>query len=625
VPTSLFDQPPNDQILREAHARVLDNRAAFDTIERIAVEHHASGDWAGAIAHAAAAAHLASAAPAGVLASPTLERVLLDIGRRLVPAMAETTPSADGREHVLHVFTETYEVGGHTRLGRRWIDLDADRRHSVFLTGPGEDPPEWLAGAAVRSGGTVAIAPHGASAVERARRLRAAAATADVVVLHVHMYDPVPILAFADPAGRPPVVLANHADHVLWLGVGIADVVVCFRAYAAELAVRRRGVDPTRCRVLGVPLPAELPEPDRAAARRHHGVDPDRPVLLTIASSYKYAPALAPAMQHLAAAALRAVPDAVLLVVGPEIDTAWQWAKQETQDRVCVLGRVSETFGLLAIADLYLDSWPCSSGTSLLEAALHGVPVVGFEPDRARHGALTLHLDSIEGLIVEAATEQEYAAQIRRLIHDRAGRRALGDATRAGIVDHHCGPAWRAALEDVMATARAAGPAPAPAAPFDGEIETWETLLDTMHRAARMTPAPQGALLAQGAGLDAWNAAHAHTGGARVPIGRAVAAPRVEAAVVDAVVEGFRELLAAGSVAGCAVAVTADELDAAAELLEEALERGEDIDIEVLVLHGPGALADVLTPGDLCLVEPGSVAEAVAEHAGLTVRALIPS
>jgi hypothetical protein len=128
----------------------------------------------------------------------------------------------------------TAPVGGHTVLARRWIARNPGRRvHDVVLTGRAVDAADpALASAALASGGTVRSVADVASLRGRARALRALAARADVVVLHVHMWDVLSSLAFAY-AGGPPVLLMNHADHAFWVGA----------ALTARLRPRRHDAD----------------------------------------------------------------------------------------------------------------------------------------------------------------------------------------------------------------------------------------------------------------------------------------------------------------------------------------------------------------------------------------------
>jgi len=347
---SLLDEAANRARLGEAEARIAGNRLVFDSMVRHALALNAAGDAPAAIRAAAGAARFAYGLHIGVFASEPLEAMLLELGRRLVPAGAgaAATRPPGGRERILHVFTETYAVGGHTRLASRWMELDRDRTHAIFITAAPADAPPWLTEAAQRSGGDARVHRPAEDVVARAAALRAAAGDADLVVLHIHPFDPVPLLAFADPRGRPPVVLLNHADHVFWLGLGVADVVADIRGTGAALTRARRGVAPERSRVLGIPVSPTPPDIDRAQARAALGLDPDRPVLCTVASAYKFEPVVEPSFQELAVGAVSAHPDALLIAVGPGMDPRWTAACEATGRRVMAVGAQPETATLLA-------------------------------------------------------------------------------------------------------------------------------------------------------------------------------------------------------------------------------------------------------------------------------------
>ena len=76
---------------------------------------------------------------------------------------------------------------------------------------------------------------------------------------------------------------------------------------------------------------------------------------------------------------LSAVPDAYLLAVGPsESEAAWAALIERFGERVRVIGPTAETSLLLDATDLYLDSFPFGSPTSLFEAALHEIMPFSF-------------------------------------------------------------------------------------------------------------------------------------------------------------------------------------------------------------------------------------------------------
>jgi hypothetical protein len=67
-----------------------------------------------------------------------------------------------------------------------------------------------------RRGKVTAIGSNG-SLLDRAKALRELAwREADRVVLPVHMWDPIPAIAFGIEGG-PPVFVLKHADHAFWV------------------------------------------------------------------------------------------------------------------------------------------------------------------------------------------------------------------------------------------------------------------------------------------------------------------------------------------------------------------------------------------------------------------------
>ena len=137
------------------------------------------------------------------------------------PARAGRAASAARPERVLHVVTECAAVGGHSRMAWRWIERDAARVPTLALTRQRGPVPDRRAGAVGARGGRVAD-PEGHDLIARARELAALVDAADLVVLHVHPFEVVAPIALADRAGRPPVLLVNHADHCFWLGPALS-------------------------------------------------------------------------------------------------------------------------------------------------------------------------------------------------------------------------------------------------------------------------------------------------------------------------------------------------------------------------------------------------------------------
>lgn len=388
------------------------------------------------------AAGVAALRHPGRFACERLEAVLAGAARSLpdVPWV--------GGEGVLHVLSNAMDVGGHTRLAWRWMERDAGRRHSFVVARPAGPTPAPLVAAAQRSGGVEHAVPgYDAGLLATAEALRALGARHDLIVLHVQPNDPLASLAWADVADRPPILFCNHADHCFWLGRDVCDVVVGHRPVAADIAVDRRGLPRSRTATLALPLDdvARTTSERRAQARARIGIPPDARVLLTIGSSYKFEGGdrhLLDAVQPLVAAD----PHTLLLAVGPSPTGRWAQAAQATAGRVIAAGVVPDVSDVLAACDVFVESYPCSSGTAAVEAAQSGLPVVAWAPD-AVEADLLGSAGAAAGLWPVARTAQE----LRELIEAAA-------ADPDAVLAHHAPERWRTALATAEAAARALGP-----------------------------------------------------------------------------------------------------------------------------------------------------------------------
>ena len=270
---------------------------------------------------------------------------------------------------MLHVATQLYGTGGHTQMLSSWLRLDRAREHHVCVTGQEvRDVPDKISRVLAGPDALTLLDDGRPRLLDRAARLRELALDHDQVVLHVHPNDVVPAIALALPPGeRPEVLLVNHADHVFWLGVHVADRIVNLRTSGARLNVERRGIPEARNALLVRPLVMRDRRLSRSAARAELGLPPDA---LVVAERRRHlqvrrrrrrdAPRRAPAGHA-------AHPEARLHVAGPAPDGDWSVLAAEDLGRAW--GLLPDVHTLLEAADVYVDSHPFSSLTSMLEAA----------------------------------------------------------------------------------------------------------------------------------------------------------------------------------------------------------------------------------------------------------------
>jgi len=619
-------------------AELARNRRVLERLEEAAEALLASGADEDAAVAALYAGRIAWSNHPGRFASPRLEAVCAAIGRRLdAPPPAPPAPAEGRPERVLHVVTEAYRFGGHTRILRRWARLDGAREHRVVLTDSVNDPADAL-GADAGGLEVLASLTPGTPLLRRAAELRAAAAWADLIVLHVHPYDVIGLIAFPVGMARPPIVFSNHADHCFWLGRSVADVATDHRPAGAAIAAERRGVDPAR--LVALPLPPEpAPDPAEVAAHRARtraklGLGERDVLVLTIGAPYKYAAEGRDHLLDLVAPVLRRAGHAQLVAFGPEEEGPWRSAAHRTGGRVRALGFAAPLDPVYAAADVYLESYPCSGATCLRDAAAAGLPVLSYAPDPVEAEVLGT---APSPAFRRAGTAAEYATALEKLLRSPAERAEWGARARAHVEEEAA--TWGERLEAVYAAARAAAPVgevpglrpdePAEPTPRDLEVLRLHSRADTLYdpaHAERLTA--QIALAARSPAVRARFGRLLGPGGRpelRQPARLAVAAPPLAAEALAALVEELEAMVAAGLVEGGAVAVAPSGVDAAAAALGPLADARPGLALDLVVTDSPTAL---LGPDRIVVRQPGDGWEAVlppgaaAGHHHVAARAL---
>ena len=392
----------------------------------------------------------------GFYASPALETLLIQVAEALKESSAERINLSGGaalsgissKPRILHVITNALPTGGHTRLMTRLMQNSSDRYvHSLATTGQKAPLPDWVISAVKSSGGwytSLSLAsPH---LLKRAALLRQLGRSrADIVFLHTNPNDVLPLVAFGVDGG-PPVVFSNHADHVFWLGTSVADVVADLRLSGQALSLSRRGARVSR--ILPIPLSEPGPEMSNSLARAKLGIDGDAVVLLTIASPYKYTAFGGYDFIDAVTEILARNKKAILLAVGPSMEGRWLESSRRLNGRIKALGYQTDLQMFHACADVYLDSFPFASFTSMLDTGIRGVPVVGLSnPQVPIFSDLDITPEQSRSHVVSL---EDYMALLGRMIADPDFRRAKGDEGQAQIRATHLLPGWDEYLKAVM-------------------------------------------------------------------------------------------------------------------------------------------------------------------------------
>ncbi|MBZ9743535.1 MULTISPECIES: glycosyl transferase family 1 [unclassified Mesorhizobium] len=436
------------------------NYEDFQSLRREAERCLEADDLNSAAAYVEAAVTLARKRHCGFYRSEPLEHVLIEIARRALAAKAEAArPARTQISRVLHVATVLNEVGGLTRMMRRWIAADEARHHSLaLLRHPGEPPHSVREAVEARGGHIHMISATRGGSVEWARALRKLSLDFDLVVLHVSNEDPTPGIAFADERNRPPVVLVNHADHAFWLGLSVCDLVASSRVSGERLVLERRGIPAERHAILPIQIDPPVRRHSRAQARQRLGLPAGGPLLVSVARGVKYRTMGGVSFADMHVEALLARPDAGLLVVGPGEPADWQEAIAATGGRI--MGRPETPDPSLAFeaADIYLDSYPFVSITSMLEAGGVGAPCVTLFPYPPDANVMSTDMPGLAPTIGFATSMADYNRILADWLADPEALRQRGEETASNVKRLHTAPNWLESLETLYAKALAVPP-----------------------------------------------------------------------------------------------------------------------------------------------------------------------
>lgn len=379
-----------------------------------------------------------------------LESLLLTIAERIEP---EPERLIRPRTRLLHVLSEAYGIYGHTKLCRMWIEMDQQHRHDVVILRQKQPMPENLRNSVTKCGGQLVQFDPSWSLLERARKLRRLAySSADVVVLHVHPDDVIPVVAFGIPGG-PPVMVMNHADHIFWYGAGIADLVAEIRESGCHWTRQHRGI--TRSGVLHIPLGnvpnSGLGDPPRLAikreARQRLGLPEDGVMVLSAGAPYKYNSLKNYDFCSTIIRFLRQCRQAYMVVIGPGEANEWRQAERTLPGRLFARGPQYPILPYYQAADIYAEGFPLGALTTVLEAGLEALPMVRT-PQRT---PAPFGFDSSAfSLCPRPKDADEYVEQLSQLVSNEKARETLGANLREAIIALYCNDGWLVGLNQVL-------------------------------------------------------------------------------------------------------------------------------------------------------------------------------
>ena len=345
------------------------------------------------------AAYMAWHVSSGYHSCAAIENVFLEF--------AKSIPEVDcspQKGTILHVLTQCYCSGGHTRVVERWIlNSNKDEKHSVLILNQNNETiPIWLVRATKDSGGKLIVLEE-EDQLKRAYILRKIASEYEKIVLHVHMDDGTPIIAFGVDSFKIPIILFNHADHVCWVGVSIADIVADIRYNTKTIDYRSA----SKSTFLGIP-PSKGDElfsdttKDRNYCRNVLGFKKDDFIILSTADDMKYRPIGKYDYVKVLMPIVKKYGIKVLSIGGNPNNKYWKNAYIESNGLISALGVVSDKnkyMSYLMCADLYVSSFPFASFTSMMDAAQLGIPCMQLQVSHQKNSMWGIDIKESNSII----------------------------------------------------------------------------------------------------------------------------------------------------------------------------------------------------------------------------------
>lgn len=303
-------------------------------------------------------------------------------------------PQYTGSNHVLHVVTEAYTVGGHSRVINNWIKSSPQLVHSILVNSHLKPVPNFLVTTVGDNGGVIIINEQ-LTLVDKAIMMAKVASQYKYIVLHHHPDDILPLLALGTPKFKRPTFLYNHADHIWGCGYSVCDKIFELTLSGIEFAHKYRGIRYERIMFMSIPIEITSPQFNQGSKSIKR--------VISVASAFKYYPTSKYNFQEFLHKLLSIRCDIVCIIIGvTDKDKYWTKLKNEFPERLKLLGVLpkSEVINYLDGADLYLDSFPFLSYTSCIEAISYQVPAVSLKtPVSQLDSYADLAVDSIDLLL----------------------------------------------------------------------------------------------------------------------------------------------------------------------------------------------------------------------------------
>ena len=336
----------------------------------------------------------------------------------------------------LHVVTTGYSTGGHTRVVERWIrNAPEIQTHSVVFLSPNGEKMSVIENNVKFKKGECIYFDNALSKKEKALKLRELALKYEYIILHTHMEDIIPVIAFGTEKFKRPVLLYNHASLMFWTGKSISDIVLDI-VKNDEITSEKRNIK--NAFFLGVPSKEIVySKPDKKAIRKKLSLPADKKVIISSGSLQKYCiinnDSYADTIKQLIDE------NTYCYIIGiPKDNKYWKKIEKESNGHIVPLGYINFNDGYLdylSCADLYIDSYPMTGGAAMIDAVSRGVPALSIK-------TADIQMDYFAASSAYCETKEEFIAKAKKILKEKNYAKSIVKELQQSLEEYQSVISW---------------------------------------------------------------------------------------------------------------------------------------------------------------------------------------
>ncbi|GEM_PF-4521636 len=277
-------------------------------------------------------------------------------------------------EKTLHVATQLYQTGGHTRVIENWINFLPNEDHDILLTEQHRDFHLNLP-----SKTQIIKLDNHLSNSQKIKALSEIYPNYSKVIFHTHQHDAIPFIAIGtDKTSK--YYFYNHADHTFSIGASLVSEVYDMSSSGQKFSLNFRGAKSSKV----IPFPLKITEhiistQEKINYRKELNLPLDSKIVITVGNPYKFIPNSDYNLFEKFEKIASKNQGVIFLMIGPD-ESFTKYLKGECKN-ILMLGLKPKESVLkyYKASDFYIDSLPIGGGLALIEAILTGLPVATFD------------------------------------------------------------------------------------------------------------------------------------------------------------------------------------------------------------------------------------------------------